>query len=548
MSLRLCSVAPSSRIFCPVPRRRVGAIGNRQLLPQVLRRQRSRLVHQSVERSGVHDAPALLARPETQIDDVVGDFDHVGVVLDHDDGVALIPKLPKNRDEPLVVARVQPDGRLVEHVQRADERRPQRRREVDPLRFAARERGRQAIQREVVEPDVAQKRQPAANLLEHLVRDRRFLVRHLEAAEEGVRLADRQRRHPIDRAAGDAHVARLAPQPRAAAVGTGEIAAVPAEKHAHVHLVFLPIEPPEESADALVASSVAFDDEPPLVVGQLGPRHFQPDLVLAGRALQLRELRAIVRLAPRLDGALLDRLRLVGHHQIHVELDDVAEPVTGRAGAERVVEREEPRLRVFVGDAAFPAFEQLAELMHGTGAASPTGAGGWKLHGPGGAAAFEIGGLDGIGEPLAQVLATELHAIDDDLQRRPARERGRIDVVERHRAAVHEQAAETLAPERLDRRSDRRGPGVGFSGPEGGPVVADRVGDPGATRAARRLLRRPAAVSATATTGRSNPSSRRVPEGSAPSSRATTSAVSRTTSRPQFRQNVRPMRAYSSRM
>ena len=50
------------------------------------------------------------------------------------------------------------------------------------------------------------------------------------------------------------------------------------------------------------------------------------------------------------------------------------------------------------------------------------------------------------------------------------------------------------------------------------------------------------------TSGRSNPSNRRVPGGSPPSWRATTSAVSRTTSRPQFRQNVRPTRANSSRM
>ena len=61
-------------------------------------------MHQSVEWSGVDNPPALLTGPQTQIDDVVGDFDHVGVVLDHDDRVALIPKLPENRDEPLVVA------------------------------------------------------------------------------------------------------------------------------------------------------------------------------------------------------------------------------------------------------------------------------------------------------------------------------------------------------------------------------------------------------------------------------------------------------------
>ena len=45
------------------------------------------------------------------------------------------------------------------------------------------------------------------------------------------------------------------------------------------------------------------------------------------------------------------------------------------------------------------------------------------------------------------------------------------------------------------------------------------------------------------TIGRSNPMSSRVPAGSPPSWPAITSAVSRTTSRPQLRQNVRPTRA-----
>ena len=293
---------------------------NGQFLPQVLRGQRPRLVHQAVERSGEHDPPALLAGPEAQIDDVVGDLDHVGVVLDDDDRVALVAKLTEDRDQPLVVARVEPDRRLVEHVQRADQRRTERRRQVDALRFPARQRGREAIQREVVEPDVAQKRQPPANFLQHLLGDRRFLVGQLEAAEECVRLPDGQRRHPIDGAAGDANIARFAPQPRAAAVRAGQVTAIAAEEHAHVNLVFLPIEPPEESADALVgrvgrvpaALSVAvrivgaLDDETLLLVGQFGPRYVQPELVLPRGPLQLRELRAIVRLAPGLDGALLD--------------------------------------------------------------------------------------------------------------------------------------------------------------------------------------------------------------------------------------------------
>ena len=142
--------------------------------------------------------------------------------------------------------------------------------------------------------------------------------------------------------------------------GHGQVAAIAAQEHADVHLVLLALEPAEEAADAVVVL-VALDDERALLVGQIDPRHVEPDARLARRALQLRQLRAVVRLAPRLDGALVDRLRRIGHDQIHVELDDVAEAVAGRAGAERVVEREQPRLRLLVGDAAGAAFEPLGE-------------------------------------------------------------------------------------------------------------------------------------------------------------------------------------------
>ena len=155
---------------------------------------------------------------------------------------------------------------------------------------------------------------------------------------------------------GDLDVARLAPQPGAAAVRTGQVSPIPAEKDADVDLVLLPLEPAEEPADAVVVVA-ALDDEALLLVGQLGPGHVEAELVLSRRALQLGQLRPVVRLAPRLDGALHDRLRRIRHDQIHVELDDVAEAVAGRTRAERVVEREQPRLRIFVGDPALAALE-----------------------------------------------------------------------------------------------------------------------------------------------------------------------------------------------
>src|SRR6185436_13481042 len=100
-------------------------------------------------------------------------------------------------------------------------------------------------------------------------------------------------------------------------VRAGEIAPVPAEEHPDVHLIFLLFEPAEETPDSPVIDAVAafstvdrirraLHDELLLFIGQLGPRHIEPDPRPARGALQLGELCTVVRLAPRLDGVLRD--------------------------------------------------------------------------------------------------------------------------------------------------------------------------------------------------------------------------------------------------
>ena len=64
---------------------------------------------------------------------------------------------------------------------------------------------------------------------------------------------------------------------------------------------------------------------------------------------------------PRLDGAFLDRQLLVRDDQVRVEEHLGADAVAGRAGAGRVVEREQPRRDLRVADAAGRAGELLGE-------------------------------------------------------------------------------------------------------------------------------------------------------------------------------------------
>ena len=80
------------------------------------------------------------------------------------------------------------------------------------------------------------------------------------------------------------------------------------------------------------------------------------------------------------------------------------------ARAERVVEREQPRLRHFVLNAAGPAFEALAEPVHDRRSAGCL----HQLDREAGAAAFGVRRLDRVGQPRPHV-AVDLQAIDDDL-------------------------------------------------------------------------------------------------------------------------------------
>ena len=96
---------------------------------------------------------AVAPGARADVDDPVGRAHHVLVVLDDEHGVADVGEAPQRRDEPVIVALMKADRRLVEHIADAHEAAADLRREADALRFAARERRARAVEREVVEAD-----------------------------------------------------------------------------------------------------------------------------------------------------------------------------------------------------------------------------------------------------------------------------------------------------------------------------------------------------------------------------------------------------------
>src|SRR5207302_1342385 len=106
-----------------------------------------------------------------------------------------VPEVPQPHerfDQALVVALVQTDRRLVEHIQHTDETTTDLRREPDALRLAARERSRRAVEREIVEPDVEHELQPLEYFFEDALGDHAVAAAQLDGAEELGRVVDRQ--------------------------------------------------------------------------------------------------------------------------------------------------------------------------------------------------------------------------------------------------------------------------------------------------------------------------------------------------------------------
>ena len=82
-----------------------------------------------------HELAALLAALGPELHHVVGGADRLEVVLDDEHRVAAVAQPKQQLEQPVHVARVQADRRLVEDVERVDELRAER--VGEPMRCAS---------------------------------------------------------------------------------------------------------------------------------------------------------------------------------------------------------------------------------------------------------------------------------------------------------------------------------------------------------------------------------------------------------------------------
>jgi hypothetical protein len=228
-------------------------------------------------------------------------------------------------NQPRRVARVQADGRLVEHIERAHQPRAERGGQLNALRLAAGERGGQAVEREVFQADRVEKTEPLADLFEDRAGNLLLHGRELERVKELLGLRDGERGGLADVLAVDAHAAGLGAQALAAAVGALGVAAILAQHHAHVELVLLALHLRKEAIDADEAA-LAAQHRLARRLGQVAPGHVQRHAQFGGLLAQLGEPGPVLGAVPGIDGAVVAGQPLVGNDQVQVEVHVLPKP------------------------------------------------------------------------------------------------------------------------------------------------------------------------------------------------------------------------------
>ena len=162
--LRLFSFAPRIVSAAPFGVPPLRPHRNRYPARNVRPGQRIRIAHDLFRRAVRHQAPAMPPRARPQIDHIIRAPDRLFIVLHDQHGVAQVAQIFQRSQQPAVIAMMQSDRGLIQHVQHAAQLRSNLRRQPNALPLAARQRCRRAIERDISQPHRIQKLQPLHNL------------------------------------------------------------------------------------------------------------------------------------------------------------------------------------------------------------------------------------------------------------------------------------------------------------------------------------------------------------------------------------------------
>ena len=87
-----------------------------KLVGEIASGERVRHLQKFAVGAGADDFAAVFSRAGAEVENAVGGAHDVGIVLDDEDGVSEVAEVVQDFDEPVRIAAVQADGRLVEHI------------------------------------------------------------------------------------------------------------------------------------------------------------------------------------------------------------------------------------------------------------------------------------------------------------------------------------------------------------------------------------------------------------------------------------------------
>ena len=186
-------------------------------------------------------------RAWAHVNAMVSCANHVFVVLHHNHAVANVAQMLERVDQAVVVALVQTNAGLIQHIHHTRQPRTDLRRQTNALRFTARERVRTAVQAQIVQAHIVEKLQTRGNFAHHFVCNFGLCTVQGEGFEIVVTFAQSGVADVINAtrllALAHTHMARFTAQTRAIASGASPRATVTRQIFAHHCRIGLAVAP-----------------------------------------------------------------------------------------------------------------------------------------------------------------------------------------------------------------------------------------------------------------------------------------------------------------
>ena len=149
-------------------------------------------IEKFAERSAVYQFTAVFTATGPEIDQIICGANDLFLMLDYQQSVAPVAQIVHYANELPDIARVQANARFVHNKESVDKRCSEARGKVHALDFAAAQRARRAIEREIADADLAEIVQACADFVtQHLSG---FVVAmDVDAEKKSARIGNRQR-------------------------------------------------------------------------------------------------------------------------------------------------------------------------------------------------------------------------------------------------------------------------------------------------------------------------------------------------------------------